>query len=126
MTKEQALNQFFSSFGYPAYKENSVKPGAEFPYITYQVSTSSFGDQVPLVASIYDRVSNNHSAGTLNDIKEKEISDAVGRGGAFVDFDGNSVWIQRGTPFSQDMGDPSDPLIRRKLLNFIVEYFSAD
>ena len=42
MTKAEALHSFYSSFGLTAYEENSVPDDAEFPYITYNITTDSF------------------------------------------------------------------------------------
>ena len=44
MTKAAALHSFYSSFGLTAYEENSVPDDAEFPYITYNITTDSFGN----------------------------------------------------------------------------------
>jgi hypothetical protein len=58
--------------------------------------------------------------------KTEEISVAIGRGGVFIPCDGGKVWIKRGTPFAQNMGDESDDLIKRKLINITAEFLTAD
>ena len=55
MTKASALYNFWSGFGLTAYEENTVPTEAEFPYITYQVVTDSFGAEVALTASVWYR-----------------------------------------------------------------------
>ena len=130
MTKEQSLYEFWNSFGIQAFEENSVptdeaeKP--KFPYITYQVVIDSFDNQVQLTASLWDRNKDGYSALLQNSIKLEEISKAIGLGGTFLNCDGGKVWIKRGTPFAQNMGDESDDLIKRKLINITAEFFTAD
>ena len=127
MTKEQALYQFWSSFGIPAYAEGRVptgnlKPG--FPYITFQVVTDSFGAPLIATASIWDRDSDNYNGELQNNIKAKEISEALGLGGSWFKYEGGALWIQKGHPFAQSMGEDSDDKIRRKLLNVAIEFMS--
>ena len=130
MTKEQALYNFWNSFGIQAFEENSVPTDEEempkFPYITYQVVIDNFENQVPLTASLWDRDKNGYSALLENSIKVEEISKAIGRGGTFIPCDGGAIWIKRGTPFAQNMGDESDDLIKRKYLNITAEFITAD
>lgn len=128
MTKEEALFLFWASFGLKAYEESSVPAGdraPEFPYITYQVVTDSFGGESAMTASIWDIKAQGHSATKANDLKAAEISKAIGMGGKLIPYDGGAIWLKRGTPFAQSMGDDSDDRIRRKLLNITAEYISA-
>ena len=56
--KWQALQEFWSSFGWDAYDENSVDTGAfapEFPYITYAAQTGVVGQVLTLTASLWDK-----------------------------------------------------------------------
>lgn len=58
MTKAAAIYNFWSGFGIPAYEENSVPSGKdapEFPYVTYQLITDSFGADVAMTASLWYR-----------------------------------------------------------------------
>ena len=129
MTKTQALFQFWMSFGYPAYNEQSVPTGENapnYPYITYQTVTDSFGGTAYMTASIWDRDRNGYSADIANDTKTEEISAYIGRGGKLLPVDGGAIWIKRGSPFAQSMGDPSDDKIRRKLLNITAEYITKN
>lgn len=130
MTKEQVLYNFWNSFGIQALEENSVPTDEEekpkFPYITYQVVIDSFDNQVQLTASLWDRDKNGYSALLENSKKVEEISKHIGRGGVFLHCDGGKIWLKRGTPFAQNMGDESDNLIKRKYLNVTVEFLTAD
>ena len=125
MTKEAALYNFWSMFGLPAYEENSVptgEDGAEFPYITYQVVTDGFGNDVALTGSVWYRSTSWKEANA----KAQEISDKISRGGVTLSCDGGIIWIRRGTPFAQSMGDDSDDLIKRKYINLVAEFMTAN
>lgn len=125
MTKEAALYSFWSGFGIPAYDENAVptgEDGAEFPYITYQVVTDSFGNDVALTGSVWYRSTSWKEANS----KAQEISDKIGRGGVTLACDGGIIWIRRGVPFAQSMGDDSDDLIKRKHINVVIEYLTLN
>jgi hypothetical protein len=47
-------------------------------------------------------------------------------GGKTLPCDGGAIWIKRGSPFSQNMGDPNDDLVKRKYINITAEFFTAD
>lgn len=124
-TKAATIYEFWNSFEMPAYEENSVPTGEDapkFPYITYQLVTDSLGNEVAMSASIWYRGTSWLEANA----KTEEISQRIGRKGAVLDCNGGKVWIKRGTPFAQNMGDESDNLIKRKYLNITAEYLTAD
>ena len=122
MTKAAAIYQFWNSFGLTAYEENTVPDDATFPYITYQLVTDSFYREIPLAASIWYR---SESWTDIND-KTEEISQKISRGGKIISCDGGAIWLKRGQPFAQNMGDDSDDLIKRKYLNITAEFITAD
>ena len=122
MTKAAAIYQFWNSFGLTAYEENTVPDGAAFPYITYQLVTDSFDREIPLTASIWYR---SESWAGIN-AKTEEISQKISRGGKIIPCDGGAIWLKRGQPFAQSMGDESDDLIKRKYLNITAEFMTAD
>ena len=122
MTKAAAIYQFWNSFGLTAYEENSVPVEAAFPYITYQLVTDGFDREIPLTASIWYRSEN----WTTINAKTEEISRKISRGGKIIPCDGGVIWLKRGQPFAQSMGDESDDLIKRKYLNIIAEFMTAD
>ena len=122
MTKAAAIYQFWSSFGLTAYEENTVTSDADFPYITYQLVTDSFDREVPVTASLWYR---SESWTDIN-AKTEEISQKISRGGKIIPCDGGAIWLKRGQPFAQNMGDESDDLIKRKYLNITAEYITAD
>lgn len=124
MTKAAALYQFFSSFGLEAWEENSVyalESPPEFPYLTYEMRTDAFGDyDTAITFSIWYRSTSWAAANA----KVEEISAAIGRGGTIMHVDGGYILIMRGSPFAQSLGDPSDDMIKRKLFNITVRFYT--
>lgn len=121
MTKAAAIYNFWNNF-LTAYEENSVPTDATFPYITYQLVTDSLDKDVQMSASVWYRGSSWVEANA----KAEEISQTIGRGGKILKCDNGRIWLKRGTPFSQNMGDESDNLIKRKYLNITAEFLTAD
>ena len=125
MTKAAAIYNFWSSFGLTAYEENAVPTGDDapkFPYITYQLVTDSFDNEVLMTASLWYRSTSWAQANA----KAEEISEAISLGGKIIKCDGGRIWIKRGTPFAQRMGDETDSLIKRIYINITAEFFTAD
>ena len=122
MTKAAAIYQFWSGFGLTAYEENTVPTDADFPYITYQLVTDSFDREVAATASLWYR----SESWTIINSKTEEISQKISRGGKIISCDGGAIWLKRGQPFAQSMGDESDDLIKRKYLNITAEFMTAD
>ena len=124
MTSEQALIQFFKSFGVPAYEENSVPTGENapgYPYITFSLAIDGFGAETALDASVWTR---STSWSEANDVL-KNISDRIGMGGKMLHCDDGAVWLKKGSPFAQPMGDPSDNMIKRNYINLTAEFITA-
>ena len=122
MTKAAAIYQFWSGFGLTAYEENTVPDDAKFPYITYQLVTDSFDNEIQLTASLWYR----SESWTAINAKTEEISQKISRGGKIIPCDGGAIWLKRGQPFAQSMGDESDNLIKRKYLNITAEFMTAN
>lgn len=130
MDKAQALYNFWSSFGLPAFDEQTVPddipeglPADTWDhYITYETVMDSLGNAVPLTASLWYR----STAWDEITQKAQEIADYIGQGGVLVPYDGGSMWIVRGTPYAQRITDPNDDSIRRIYMNISAEYLSGD
>lgn len=130
MTKAAAIYKFWNSFGIKAYEENTVIDADEdgnpveptFPYITYQLVTDGFDREVAATASLWYR----GESWTAINAKTEEISAHIGLGGKIIKCDGGRIWIKRGQPFAQNMGDESDDLIKRKYLNLTFEFLTAN
>lgn len=127
MTKIEALYNFFSSFGIPAYEENSVYAMADagnapsYPYLTCELKTDYFGQSdVTISCSLWYR----SMSWTDISAKAEEISAALGRIGKLVDYDGGSILIMRSQPWATYMGDDSDDMVKRIVLNLNLRYYS--
>ena len=122
MTKAAAIYQFWNIFGLTAYEENTVPDDAAFPYLTYQLVTDSFDHEVSVAASLWYR----SESWTAINAKTEEISHTISRGGKIISCDGGAIWLKRGQPFAQSMGDESDDLIKRIYINVIAEYLTIN
>lgn len=122
MNKAAAIHQFWSGFGLTAYEENTVPSDAVFPYITYQLVTDAFDNDVPMTASLWYR----GESWTAINAKTEEISKKIGASGKKIAVDGGGIWIKRGQPFAQNMGDESDDLIKRKYINISIVFITQD
>lgn len=121
MTKEQAITEFWNSFGLPAYEENSIYSlNLKMPYITYELNTDSFGDSVNLSASLWYK---SYSWLEINK-KAREINEAIGTSGKLLDSDDGRIWIRRGHPFENRMGDDTDDTVKRIQLNINIDFYT--
>lgn len=120
MDKSQAIQAFWEQFELSVYDENSVPTEAKYPYLTYDLVLSDFGNEVAMSANLWYRST------SWKNIMEKtnEIEDYFNRGGKIIHFDGGGVWIKKGTPFAQRLGDSEDDTIKRMLINISAEYIS--
>lgn len=118
MDKLQRLHSFWGEFNLPAYDENSVPDNAVLPYITYEAVTDYFDNNVFTTASLWYR----SSSWSAIESKQREIANFIGRGGTICSYDGGAFWIRRGNPWSQRMSESSNDMIRRIVLNIIIEY----
>lgn len=121
MTKDkwQGLQGFWSSFGIPAYDEDTVPDDAQMPYITYAAVTSTFETPVLLTASIWYRST------SWKDISKKADAIAETLKGLYLIPIGDKEYIMlaQGTPFAQRMRD-EDGGIRRIYINVMAEYLT--
>ena len=117
MNKEQALSNFWNSFGWSAYDESTVPDNTSLPYITFSVGVDDFKYPVSLTASLWDR---STSWATITS-KLNQIAESIGQGGKVISYDGGAFWIRKGTPFAQRVSD-EDRTIRRIYINVEVEY----
>lgn len=115
MDRWQALQSFWSSFGWTAYDENSVPDNAELPYITYRASVGSLEDVFNVDASLWER---SESWANISR-KADQISDYIGSHQS-IKIDGGYMYVTRGNPFAQRM-DGGDG-IRRIYVMTAVEF----
>ena len=118
MTKAEALYGFWASFGMDAYEEGSVPDGAGFPYITYPLVSSDFGQDVAMTADVWYR---STTITGIND-KTNEIAGRIGHGGVKLPCSRGHIHLYCGSPWAQLMGDPDDDMIRRMHLNITARF----
>lgn len=121
MDKEQALHNFWSSFGLPAYDEASVPDDAVMPYITYKVATGSLGDIIGLTATVWYR----SSSWAEITRKKNEIAEYIGVGGKTIKIDNGYAWIYRGSTFAQRIPSQDDR-VRGYYLMLNAEYLTSN
>lgn len=122
MDSQQALHQFFSGFGVPAYDRYSIPDSAieTFPRLTYEVAIGDTFDRVAITADVWDR--NSSWKNVVNIFNS--ISDTLGRGGVTLPFDGGGLWITKAQPWGRRLDDGDDSSIRRIHLNMYVEFIN--
>lgn len=121
MDKSQAIHQFWSSFGLPAYDENSVPDDAVMPYITYSVATGPMDSVHTIGGSLWYRST------SWRDVSKKadEIAKAVGGNGYYINkIDGGYLWITQGPSFAQRMSEPGDDMTKRIYISLNVEFLT--
>ena len=118
MTKQQAVHNFWKSFGLSAYDENTVPDEAKLPYITYETADDEFNNDLYLSAMIWYRSS---SWAEITE-KEEEIADFISRGGRMVAYDNGAFWLRKGTPWAQRMPEEADEMVRKIALNIVIEF----
>lgn len=122
MTPEAAVYDFMSGFGIPAYAATSVPDDAEFPYLTYELATGDFMDgEVSIAVNLWYRGDSEAEPNT----KAREIAERITSGGRIIAFDGGAVWIKKGSPFCQSMGDSTDDKIKRRYVNLTAEFITS-
>lgn len=128
MTKDKALYAFFSGFGLTAYPDNAVlnengEPDVILPYLTYTPVFDAWGGEpVSLTVNLWYRTESE----AIPNAKAQEIAKAIGRDGVNVPCDGGTIWIKRGSPFSQNLADEVDPAIKRRYINVTAQYNTED
>ena len=122
MTPEAAIFSLLGELGVPVYSATSVPDDAGYPYATVGMAVGSFWDgEVPLPVSLwyYGDSESGPNAGA------RALATIVGPGGRVLPCDGGAVWVKRGSPFSQSMGDPADDKIKRRYVNLTAEFVTS-
>lgn len=122
MTPEAAIFSLLGELDVPAYAATSVPDDAEYPYATVEMTVGSFWDgEVPLPVSLwyYGDSESEPNAGA------RALAATVGSGGRVLPCDGGAVWVKRGSPFSQSMGDPTDDKVKRRYVNLTAEFITS-
>lgn len=121
MDKEQALQNFWSSFGIPAYDEYTVPDDATMPYITYSVATGSLDNMVGLTATIWYKSTSWREITRL----KNRIAESIGVGGKRIKLDNGYAWLCRGNTFAQRIPS-TDDRVRAYYLQLNAEFLTED
>lgn len=121
MTKSQALQTFFSSFGMAAYTSTSVPDDVIFPYLTYDLITGAWGDeQAAITVNLWFYTESE----AIPNAKAEEISKKIGLGGITIPCDDGIIWIKRGSPWCQSLTDETNKTIKRRYINVTAEFLT--
>lgn len=123
--KDVAIYEFWASFGIPAYEQNSVPKGDNaqgFPFLTYSVTIDSEWEQVALDASLWYRGTSWADCETMLENISRAFND---KRRCILECDGGAIVLRKGTPFANNMSDPEDNLIKRKVLNVEAMYVTT-
>lgn len=121
MTKEQALYQFFNSFGIVGYRNTSVPDNVIFPFLTYDAPISSFEEEpVSITLNLYYYTDSEAEP----DAKAEAIRNAIGMGGKLLNCDGGAIWLKWGNPWCQSLVDETNRNIKRRYINITAEYLT--
>lgn len=132
MNKQQAYNAFWGGFGVFAFEENSIPDDkiieqlinagvapAKYPYIAYEVIVDDLGNAVYPSASLYD----NSSSWERLDLLANTISSRI-QAMNTIKLDNGRMFITKGSPFAQHMGEGEGFDIKRIVLNLGVEFLT--
>ena len=119
MTKSQALNEFFNSFGITAFPNTSIPEESVFPWLTYENKIGNAGDS-PISISVNLYYYTDSEA--VPNKKVEEIADALGLGGKMLPYDGGAIWIQRGNPWCIAVPDESNSAIKKRQLDMTLTF----
>ena len=86
-----------------------------------QAVRGSFGADTVASASIWTRSTSWLQADTLADAVLEKLGGRSG-GGYVQRHDGGGIWITAEDNFAQNMGDPDDDMIKRKLLTVALRF----
>jgi len=113
----QALYNYFSGFGIPAYAENTVPDDAVLPYITYPLYQPEWRSKHTFYVIVYYR----HKTSNLDSLsKADEIAGAIGEG-IRLPFDGGMLVLWPETPLVQAMPPNGD--IRAAYINLSINAY---
>ena len=122
MTQEAALQAFFERF-LPSYASSAVPEDVVFPYLTYDLVTSAWGEgEVRLTVNLWYYTTSEAAPNA----KARELSQAIGRGGTLLPCDGGAIWLKRGSPWCQSLHDDADTRIKRRYINVTAEFFTEN
>lgn len=120
MTEIAAIREFFGQIA-PLYPHDNVPDGASYPYLTFDPSFAFFGDgDVHYQLHLWHRTASDASINSV----ARDIGRLIGYGGTAVMCDSGWVWIKRGAPFVVPVATPDDDMLKRRLINVLIEFIT--
>ena len=124
MDNWQAQQAFWSSFGWPAYDDQTTFTEGDapaYPHITYESADGNFGSEMQLSIHLWNR------SGSWAEIKQKasEIKAVLDGGGIKLNTDSGQIWLKipTGVIFSRPFATgSSDELVQRIMINVMAEF----
>lgn len=121
MNKAQALYSFFNSFEIDGYPNTAVPDNVTFPYLTYEVTTSSWGEgEVNCTVNVYYYTESE----ALPNQKAEQIGKAIGFGGVRLLCDDGIIWVKKGSPWCQSLTEGDRQEVKRRYINISLEYLT--
>lgn len=120
MSKDKALQAWFTAFGMTAYPSTSVPDDTVFPWLTYEYITGSFGDSdVPIAVNMWfwtesESIPNQKAEEFRKYILEHDL----------IECDEGLIWVKTGVPWCQSLTDETSPTVKRRYCNVTLEYLT--
>lgn len=123
MNKVQAIIKFWQDVtGLTVYDENSVPDNARMPYVTCEINTASFEHEIPLSASLWYRDTSWEAISLKADAISKALYELRGTS---QEIEGGRYRIYEGdTPLCQRLPDDNDDMVKRIVINIMVEFMT--
>ena len=102
-------------------------PPGSFPYLTYELIMTQFGQPTIVSVNIWDRppAQAQNPFGRVDDVLE-QVRDAIPEGGILIDVgDEGTLYMRRSTPFISYLDDPDDPQITRAIVRVVISSYIA-
>lgn len=120
MTKTEALHQFFSGFGLPAYPVTAIPADTGDRYLTYELRVGCIDDgELSITVNLWFYTKSEAEPNAM----AQQLSTALGQGGKTLPCDGGYIWLKRGSPWCQNLSDGD---WKRRYINVSAEFLTAD
>lgn len=120
MTKAAALQQFFESFGIPAYPTSKVPEETKFPWLTYEPIIGTYYGQ-NIVSPSIELWYYSDSEKQIN-AKADEISKTI-ENGFEITCDDGLIMVYLDSPWNP-LNDEADKTIKRRQATLRVIYYT--
>lgn len=106
----------------PAYPSAHVPDNATLPYLTYDAAYGNFeSGPVAVTVNMWFHV----SCADIPNAAARELSVALGCGGARIPCDDGVIWLKRGVPFSRTL-PTEDPNLKLCYVNLTAESLTVN